>query len=53
MAAAGAFQAFRSPVSDSSLHDPRAWRRYGVIVGVESALAGVDLGTAGRSAVPR
>jgi hypothetical protein len=40
VAVAGAFQAFRNPVSDSSLHDPRAWRRYGVIVGVEFALAG-------------
>jgi hypothetical protein len=52
VAVAGAFQAFRNPVSDSSLHDPRAWRRYGVIVGVEFALAGVGaaaLAAAGQS----
>jgi hypothetical protein len=39
VAVAGGVQAFRSPVSDSSLHDRRAWRRYGLIVGVEFALA--------------
>jgi len=37
---AGGVQAFRSPASDSTLHDRRAWRRYGLIVGVEFALAG-------------
>jgi hypothetical protein len=40
VALAGCVQAFRSPASDSTLHDRRAWRRYGLIVGVEFALAG-------------
>lgn len=40
VAVAGGVQAFRSPASDSTLHDRRAWRRYGLIVGVEFALAG-------------
>jgi hypothetical protein len=40
VAVAGGVQAFRSPASDGTLHDRRAWRRYGLIVGVEFALAG-------------
>jgi hypothetical protein len=49
---AGGVQAFRSPASDSTLHDRRAWRRYGLIVGVEFALAGAGaaaLAAAGQS----
>jgi hypothetical protein len=41
VAVAGGVQAFRSPASTSVLHDRRAWRRYGVAVGVEFTLAGV------------
>ena len=44
---AGGVQAFRSPASDSTLHDRRAWRRYGLIVGVEFALAGAAALAAG------
>ena len=50
MAEAGGVQAFRSPVSDSALHDRRARRRYGLIVGVEFALAGVEAGASGEGA---
>jgi hypothetical protein len=52
VAVAGGVQAFRSPASDSTLHDRRAWRRYGLIVGVEFALAGAGaaaLAAAGQS----
>jgi len=41
VAIAGGVRAFRSPGADSVLHDRRAWRRYGLVVGVEFALAGV------------
>ena len=50
VAVAGGVQAFRSPVSDSALHDRRARRRYGLIVGVEFALAGVEAGASGEGA---
>lgn len=58
MAVAGGVQAFRSPASDSALHDRRARRRYGLIVGVEfalagvgaTALAGVEVGASGEGA---
>lgn len=52
VAVAGAVQAFRSPPSDSTLHDRRAWRRYGLIVGLEFAVAGAGaaaLAAAGQS----
>ena len=52
VAVAGGVQAFRSPASDSTLHDRRAWRRCGLIVGVEFALAGAGaaaLAAAGQS----
>jgi len=49
VAVAGGVQAFRSPASDGTLHDRRAWRRYGLIVGVEFALAGA--GAAALAAV--
>jgi hypothetical protein len=52
VAVAGGVQAFRSPASESSLHERAAWRRYNLIVGLEFALAGVGaaaLGAAGQS----
>jgi uncharacterized membrane protein len=52
VAIAGAVQAFRSPPSDSTLRDRRAWRRYGLIVGLELAVAGAGaaaLAAAGQS----
>ena len=52
LALAGGVQAFRSPASTSTLHDRRARRRYGLVVGVEFTLAGVGaavLAGAGQS----
>jgi hypothetical protein len=52
VAVAGGVQAFRSPASESRLHERSAWRRYDLIVGLEFALAGVGaaaLAAAGQS----
>jgi membrane associated rhomboid family serine protease len=40
VAVVGGVLAFRSPAADSALHDRRALRRYGLVVGAEFALAG-------------
>jgi hypothetical protein len=40
VAVVGGVLAFRSPAADSALHDRLALRRYGLVVGLEFALAG-------------
>jgi hypothetical protein len=47
VAVAGGVLAFRSPASESSLHERPASRRYGLIVGLEFALAGVGAAALG------
>jgi hypothetical protein len=51
-ALAGAIIAFRSPGEDAALRDRAAGRRYGIIVGIEFAAAGIGaaaLGIAGQA----
>jgi len=48
----GAIQAFRRPSADSTLNDRDPWRRFGIVVGIEFAVAGLGagvLGTAGAA----
>lgn len=49
----GAVVGFRRPSAESALHDRARYRRYGIIVGIEFALAGIGaavLGIAGAAA---
>jgi hypothetical protein len=56
VAALGGIRAFRSRRTDGALHEPEARRRYGIVVGIETASCGVGaavLGlTAGAAYVP-
>jgi hypothetical protein len=47
VAVTGAVIGFRSPASTAALHDRRAARRYGIVVGVEFGLVGVGAGVLG------
>jgi hypothetical protein len=54
IAALGAVVGFRRPRDESALHDRAKYRRYGIIVGIEFAFAGIGaaiLGISGAAAV--
>jgi hypothetical protein len=45
----GAIQAFRSSSSESALNDRDPWRRFGIVVGIEFAVAGLGAGVLGAT----
>jgi hypothetical protein len=53
IAALGAVVGFRRPGAESALHDRAKYRRYGIIVGIEFALAGIGAAISGSPARPR
>lgn len=52
VAALGAISVFRAPRAESALHDPAVGRRYGIVVGLEFAIAGLGAGILGAAGAP-